>query len=298
MYAFLNDMPLFVEVARQKNFSKAAELLEIGSSTLSRRIKLLEKRMGMPLFNRTTRIVELTTAGTMLLEHCEFLLAEAGNAYESVVNDMQKPAGLIRVCTFADTYSVFSGIFSAFISQWPKIHMNVLFVEKAIDLFTSHHDVAFHIGPLPNPELVARKIYTIAPYLYASPALFEHHPVPNTPEDLYKLPCIALERLGNLWTLTKGKKEIALTIRPRFFFSSVALCREFALAGHGVTLLRTVLAESDEQSGELVRVLPDWRGPEHDVYMVTGPGDLPRRVRLFMDYVLNYFAGRKKDRHV
>lgn len=290
MHEFLNDMPLFVEVARQKSFSKASEILEIGLSTLSRRIKLLERRMGLPLFYRTTRTVEPTAAGSMLLEHCEFLLAEADNAYESVIGNMRKPAGLIRVCTFADSYPLFSGALSSFVAQWPEIHMNVIYAENQVDLFTAPHDVAFLIGPLANPELVARKVFTIDPYLYASQSLFERYPVPQVPEDLHALPCIALERFGSNWTLTKGDQEAALIIRPRFTFSSTALCREFAIAGHGVALLRSALAVPDERSGDLIRILPDWKGPEHDLYMVTGPGQLPRRVRLFMEYIMKHFA--------
>ena len=294
MHTFLNDMPLFVEVARQKSFSRASEILEIGLSTLSRRIKLLERRMGMPLFYRTTRSVELTTAGAMLYERCAFVLAEAGSAYESVVSNMRRPAGLIRVCAFADTYQLFGGLFSDFIAQWPEIGMNVIFVEKSVDLFSAPYDVAFLIGPVTNPELVARKIFTIDPYVYASPALFERYPMPETPEDLHKLPCIGLERFGYTWTLTKGDEEISLVIRPKFIFSSSALCREFAAAGHGVALLRAALAGPGEESGTLIRVLPEWKGPVHDMYMVTGPGQLPRRVRLFMDYILKCFATRKK----
>lgn len=296
MQAFLNDMPLFVEVARQKNFSKAADILDIGISTLSRRIKLLEKRMGVPLFYRTTRNVELTAAGSKLLEHCEFILAETVNAYESVVNNMQKPAGLIRVCTFSDTDQFFGGLFSDFISRWPEISMNVIFMEKAVDLFTSPFDVAFLIGPLSNPELVARKLFTIDPYIYAAPALFESYPMPKTPEDLHALPTIVLERFGNVWTLSKGDEEAVLHLRPRFVFSSSAQCRDFALAGHGVALLRSALAEKHEKSGTLIRVLPKWKGPEHDLYMVTGPGQLPRRVRLFTDYILKRAtAWEKRD---
>ena len=294
MNEFLNDMPLFVEVARQKSFSRASELLEIGLSTLSRRIKLLERRIGVPLFYRTTRSVELTTAGAMLYEHCVFVLAEAENAYEAVVSNMSKPAGLIRVCTFADTYPLFGSLFSAFIAQWPDISMNVIFKEKRVDLFSAPYDVAFLIGPVANPELVARKLFTIDPYLYASPALFERWPMPVVPEDIHKLPCIGLDRFGNTWTLTKGETEATLVIQPRFTFSSSGLCREFAVAGHGVAMLRSALAESDEKSGALIRLLPEWRGPVHDMYMVTGPGQLPRRIRLFMDYMLHAFARRKK----
>ncbi|MBM9532152.1 LysR family transcriptional regulator, partial [Desulfoprunum benzoelyticum] len=102
MKEFLNDVPLLVEVARQKSFTKASEILGIGASTLSRRIKLLEERMGARLFYRDTRNVELTDNGRLLLERCEFLMEEAQKTYDSLVRNMQQASGLIRVCMFRD----------------------------------------------------------------------------------------------------------------------------------------------------------------------------------------------------
>ena len=98
MNDFLNDLPLLVEVARQKSFTKAAEVLDIGASTLSRRIRLLEKKMGVLLFYRDTRNVELTPNGSFMLERCEFILEEARRTYESLVRDRLEPSGLIRIC--------------------------------------------------------------------------------------------------------------------------------------------------------------------------------------------------------
>lgn len=90
MGTLLRDMPLFVEVARQKSFSKAAENLDMYTSTLSRRIAGLEKEMGVPLFLRNTRNVELTGSGKTLLERCEYILTETDNAREVVVGNMTK----------------------------------------------------------------------------------------------------------------------------------------------------------------------------------------------------------------
>ena len=91
MQDFLNDIPLLVEVARQRSFSKAAEKLGIGVSTLSRRIKLLEKKMGVLLFYRDTRNVEPTDNGVYLLDRCSFVLEEVQRSYDSVIMNMQKP---------------------------------------------------------------------------------------------------------------------------------------------------------------------------------------------------------------
>ena len=293
---FLNDIPLFVEIARYKSFSKASETLDIGLSTLSRRIKLLEKDMGVRLFYRDTRNVELTPGGAVLLEQCEYILEEAKNAYESAMHNMHSPSGGIRVCVFADAYNaLFGEALSVFVSKWPEIQLTVSYSETPVDIRKDPYDVVFSVSPFADPSLVARKIFTIDIFLYASPTLFEKFPVPACPQDLLGLPCIILERFGNQWPLRDGSREVTLSVRQRHRFSSVELCHEFVRAGHGVAFLRQGLAARDEKSGRLVRLLPDWRGPEHYLYMITGPKELSRRVRLFVDHMKEHFAHVSKD---
>lgn len=287
---FLNDLPLLVEVAREKSFTRASEKLGIGVSTLSRRIKQLEKRMGVLLFYRDTRNVELTDNGLYLLDRCEFILEEARTTYESVVMNMQKPSGLVRICMFRDLYDKFlKNVLLDFAATWPDIQLELAFVEHPVDMHTDPYDVAFLIGPSLAPSMVARKLLTIEPFLYASPELFERYPMPEEPEDLLLLPCIVLQRFGRKWPMHNGKRQIFVEVQPRYSFSSVEVCRDFALAGHGVALLRGGRVESDEKAGRLVRVLPDWNGGfVHDVNLVMGSSQLPRRVRLFVDHVLSH----------
>lgn len=292
MQAFLNDIPLLVEVARQKSFTKAAEILGIGVSTLSRRIKLLEERLGAPLLYRDTRNVELTDTGAFLLDRCEFILEETRKTYDAVVMNMRKPSGLIRVSMFRDLYDrlLKDGLVD-FAARWPDIQIDLTFTEHPVDMRTDPYDVAFLIGPSIAPPLVARKLLTIEPFLYASPRLFERYPAPVEPKDLHKLPCIVLQRFGRRWPMYDGRRHVTVEVQPRYSFSSVDMCRDFALAGHGVALLRGLLVAPDEKAGRLVRVLPEWSGGfEHDVSLVTGSAQLPQRVRLFVDHMLETYA--------
>lgn len=285
---FLNDVPLLVEVAKQKSFTKAAETLGIGVSTLSRRIKLLEERMGVLLFYRDTRNVEPTDNGAYLLDRCGFVHDEVRKAYDAVVGNMQKPSGRIRICMFQDTYEhLLKGALMDFAAKWPDIQMEVTFVEHPVDMRTDPYDVAFLIGPSIAPSLVARKLLTVEPHLYASPGLFERYPAPVEPGDLLGLPCIVLQRFGKRWPMHNGSRQVTVEVQPQYAFSSVEVCRDFALAGHGVAMLRKERAEPDELSGRLVRVLPEWSGGfVHDVSLVMGSSQLPQRVRLFVDHVL------------
>jgi DNA-binding transcriptional LysR family regulator len=289
MQNFLNDVPLLVEVARQKSFTKASEILGIGASTLSRRIKQLEERMGVLLFYRDTRNVEPTDSGMYLLDRCAFILEEVQNAYESVVMDMQKPSGLVRICMFRDLYDkLLKDVLLDFAAKWPDIQMALTFVEHPVDLRTDPYDVAFLVGSSIAPSMIARKLLTVEPFLYASPKLFDHYPMPVEPNDLRQLPCIVLQRFGRQWPMNRGNRQITVEVQPKYSFSSVETCREFTLAGHGVTLLREGAAAPDEKAGRLVRVLPEWSGGfVHDVNLVIGSSQLPRRVRLFVDHIIS-----------
>jgi len=135
MQDFLTDVPLLVEVARHKSFAKAAETLGIGASTLSRRVRLLEQRMGVLLFYRDTRNVDLTPNGAALLERCEFILSESQKAYDAVVMNMQKPSGLIRISMFRDLFNQqMKDALIGFAAQWPDIRIDLTFAENPVDL--------------------------------------------------------------------------------------------------------------------------------------------------------------------
>lgn len=291
MRPLLRDLDLFAAVALCKSFSKAAEQLDMYVSTLSRRIAVLEKEMGVSLFLRNTRNMELTESGKVLLERSEFILAEAESAWEAVVQNMTRPAGLVRVSMSEDAYhGLLRGVLSAFAGEWPDIRLSVHFNERPVDFLTEPYDIDLRESPLVESGLSARKLLTIDPGIYASPALLKRCPMPQTPQDILGMPSIVLERIGNIWPLSRGNERQTLHIRPAYSFSSITMCREFALAGRGVFLFRKDSAALDESGGRLVRLLPEWSGPVHKLYIVMPGGQLPRRISVFVDYLVKAVA--------
>lgn len=291
------DIPLFVEVAQQKSFSKAAEALDLGISTVSRRIRLLEEKLGSPLFFRDTHSVRITAAGELLLEHCEFIMNSADNALESFSRNTLHPSGRVRISMYTDVYhETMQGVFSVFMEKWPDIHLSVHFSEDPPDILSEPYDVVFGIGPLPDSSLIAKRIFTVFPAVFASPKLLERYSPPEDPQDLCAMPCIALSRFGNLWELRRNGKISVVHTTPRFTVSSALLVREFALGGHGVGLLRKELAAPYEESGQLVRLLPQWNGPDHDMFVIVGGSQVPRRVQVFVEYMLKFFSSMDKQR--
>ncbi|MCL2297102.1 MAG: LysR family transcriptional regulator [Proteobacteria bacterium] len=290
MNPLLLDAPLFVEVATHRSFSKAAEALDLGVSTVSRRIRLLEKKLGNPLFLRDTHSVRITDAGELLLEHCKSIMSTADNALESFSRNMQQPSGRIRVSMYADVYyGAMQGVFSAFLDAYPEIQLNIHFFEDSPGILSESYDVILRQGPLPDSSLVAKKLFTIAPAVYASPKLLEKYPAPVIPQDLRHMPCITLSRFGSVWELRCDDKVSVVHTTPQFIVNSALLVQELVLGGHGVGLLRENAAASHEASGQIVRLLPQWHVPTHDLFIMVGSHQVPRRVRVFVDYMAKHF---------
>ena len=294
--ALVCDLPLFVEAARAGSFTRASERLDMNIATLSRRLAELEKKIGIPLFSRTTRSMELTTGGRILLERGEFIVAEMDSAFDAVMRHMNSPSGPVRILIHQEeVYHTFlRDVFSRLSEKWPDINLAVSFFEHLGEDVDDVYDIIIHSGPLADSSLVARKIFSIIPGVYAAPSLMKGYPLPEKPRDLLAMPCIRLTRSGSAWVLSNGARTETLHFKPAFQFSSITLCNEFALSGRGVAMLRRGFAQPHVQSGALVRLLPEWSGPGQDYYIVRKQGQLPARIRLVIDYLVDHFTHMKK----
>lgn len=289
MNSLLPDMPLLVEIAKTRSFTKAAETLNLGVSTVSRRIRLLENRLGILLFIRDTHSVTVTEEGKRLVEHCEGVLEAADVALESLSRDLLHPSGRINVRMPGDIYyEMLQGAFGNFTNQWPDIHLNIRFVEDGTDYPAKPFDLAFQAGQSRDMPHV-QQICTINTALFASPKLLEQLSPPAVPNEVRAFPCISLSRFEGRWELSSGDETTLLPIKARFTFDSALLARELALGGHGIALLRNELVAEQIKSKKLVRVLPQWNGPNHDLYVTFGMKAVPKRVKILVDFLADLF---------
>lgn len=293
MENLLRDMPLFVEVAKRKSFTLAAESLDMYISTLSRRIAGLEQGLGVPLFLRSTRHVELTESGKVLYERCRYHLEEIESTYDAVAQNMTRAAGLVRVSVPAEVYHVYMwGMASQFAKKWPEISLNIQFSTRWVDLLAEPFDIDIRVGKLPDSELRARKLVSLEPALYVSREFLEHHPKPEKPRDLKDLPCIAMPQQGGSWVMHKGKKRETIPINAVHTVNTISLALEMAAAGIGVAWLAPSIAASPVlvSPDVFVNVLPGWTVPGIEINAVMANSQPPHRVRLFLDFLIDHFA--------
>jgi DNA-binding transcriptional LysR family regulator len=281
----LNDMALFVEVARAKSFRKAAEVAGIPNSTLSRRISELEKAIGLRLLHRTTRKIELTEAGQLYYARSKRIVDEARLAHEQLGAMLEQPSGVLRVSLPVDLATLYlTPIIADFARHYPGITFEFDLTPRRVDLVAEPFDVAIRIGKLEDSGLIARLIGRHSRYLYASPGYIEASGEPATPADLAEHKCICMPRSLS-WTLHRGTETVDVGVSGRFTLNSVGMISALAVNHQGIGLLPEKIVAEDLASSRLRRILSDWQGSAVSIYAVTETRLIPAKTQRFIEFL-------------
>jgi DNA-binding transcriptional LysR family regulator len=292
----LSHMHLFVEVAKVRSFRRAAEVLGISNSTLSRNIAELEKTIGLRLLHRSTRKVELTEAGVVYFARCQSIVEEARMAHEALLDVAERPSGTLRVSMPVDLATGYlAPMLAAFAKAYPQIDFEFDVTPRRIDLQSEPFDLAIRMGPPPTAPamLVARQIAVLPRYLYASPDYLRTAPALEQPDDLSHHPLLLALGAGKqqeVWKrLYRGDEAVGVLVNARWAMNSVGLARSLAMQGAGVAVLDTELARADVEAGRLQRVLPEWELEPVPVHAITETRLLPARTRLFIEFLKTHW---------
>lgn len=283
----LNDMALFVEVARARSFRRAAEAVGIPNSTLSRRISELEKAIGLRLLHRTTRKIELTEAGQLYYTRSKHIVDEARLVHEQLGEMLEWPSGILRVSLPVDFATLYlTPIIVDFAVHYPGITFEFDLTPRRVDLVTEPFDVAIRMGKLEESGLIARLIGRHSRYLYASPDYIEASGEPAAPQDLAAHECICMTKVPT-WSLQQrmNKVEVEVGVHGRFTLNSVGMIRTLALQHQGIALLPEKIVADDLASGRLMRILPDWKGSTVNIYAVTETRLTPAKTQRFIEFL-------------
>ncbi len=253
--------------------SRAATLLGMPKSTVSRKINKLESDLGIKLLRKNTHQLTVTDLGEKIYSHGLNILTEANHIRALVEGSKQEPQGVLRVAI-----PVFVGIDFAsrvaatFLRRYPKSQLEIRLVDSMVHPIKDGFDVVFGIGPLQDSTLIARKIFTIECFLCASPEFVERLPEPLTqPAQLNKLPFINSDFHGGprKLILTKGKKRYELAPLVRVRANNFQIIKQNILQGLGIGAMpNQIICSGELHDGSIIPVLPDWRLEDVDVYMI------------------------------
>ncbi|NJN52170.1 MAG: LysR family transcriptional regulator [Gammaproteobacteria bacterium] len=284
----LHHLALFVEVARTGSFSLASRSLGVPPATLSRRIAAMERRIGVRLFDRTTRRVALTDAGRRHFERCEHLVDEARLAQEAIRATAERPSGHLRVSMPVDLGVHFIGpLLPEFARSYPGITFDLDLSSRHTDLAGDRIDVAIRLGTVTEERLIARRIGWVDQGLFASPAYLDLRGRPSQPADLVEHDCIfvARARRDARWRLVRGTDAMEVTVSGRFMVNNHGLMRLLAERGSGIAALAPALAREPVSAGRLTPVLPEWTVPRLPVHAVMGSRLQPACARVFVEFL-------------
>lgn len=272
----LNDLFYFTSVVDHRGFAPAARALGLPKSRLSRRIAQLEARLGVRLLQRSTRQFAVTDLGQAYYAHCKAMLVEAEAAQTLIESARDEPCGTVRMsCPIALLHAHVGGMLVAFAARHPGINVELIGLNRAVDVVAEGIDLALRVRPLPlqDSQLAMRVLAHAAQHLVAGPALVQRMGTPRTPLDLAAWPSLGLGPMveGHAWNLLGPDSAQALQpYKPRFVTSDMLTLRLAALAGIGVVQLPALMVREQISAGTLVRLLPEW-SPRRETIHVAFP---------------------------
>jgi len=289
------DLLLFARIVECGSFSLAAERVQLPKSTVSRRITLLEAQLGERLLQRTTRKLVLTEFGASLLEHARKVADETEAAGALALHRQGEPSGLLRVSMPADFANVsMSAVLAQFMNRYPAIALELDLSPRRVDLVAEGYDLAIRMGNLPDDaSLAARRITLSTIALYASPSYTTLRGLPEHPDDLFRHDLLSLPpRLNGMirWELLRGKTRWERELPVKLLANSPELLMRMAATGVGIAASTEPFAGPYLQTGELVRVLPEWAFPQVAAWAVfPGRKLMPAKTRVFLDMLQEAF---------
>ncbi|HEX7815483.1 LysR substrate-binding domain-containing protein, partial [Dyella sp.] len=264
----LNDLYFFAAVVEHGGFSSAGRALGIPKSRLSKRIAQLEDRLGVRLLQRTTRRFVVTEVGERFYGHCRAVLEEARAAQDAVDELRAEPRGVVRVsCPVSLSQTIMAQVLPGFLSQYPKVQVRLLAINRRVDLIGEGVDVAIRVRSKLDTDatLVLRSFGQSRVLAVASPSLLDTYGRPSTPDELSKLPALTMsEHEGaQSWELVgAGGERATVDIQPRLITGEFNVLLSAARRGIGVTLLPEFVCAPAIAKGELEVVLPEWSVPD------------------------------------
>ncbi len=291
----LNDVQFFVAVVESQGFSAAARNLNLPKSSVSRRVASLEARLGVRLIERSTRKLRLTEVGVSFYERCRAIFADLDAAEREVAVQRGEPIGLVRLsCPTGLAQFVLAKILPDFLAGYPKVRLQVIATNRAIDLVDDNIDIAIRARVRSADEAVMmRMLYRGKLIFVASPAFASENRNAIRVDTLPSLPFLSfLENPRRpTWTLN-GPNAATTTVSfdPILRSGDFTMLLNAAAAGLGIAFLPAEIAEDDIRTKRLVRILPDWHSEEVSVHLVfaTNRGIVPA-VRVLIDYLAEHF---------
>ncbi|MCW1382521.1 LysR family transcriptional regulator [Novosphingobium sp. KCTC 2891] len=264
----LGDLAVFLAVAEEQSFTRAAARLGTSQSALSQTVRRLEEHLGVKLLARTTRTVNPTEAGEQLLATLRPALGDIRDRLAALGQFRDRPAGLVRITTSRHAAeSVLWPAIDRVMARYPDVEVELSIDGALTNIVADRFDAGVRLGESVEKDMIALRIGPdLRLAVVAAPGYFADRPVPRTPRDLTGHRCINLRMAtrGNLyaWEFEKDGQALNVRVEGPLIVNDGVMALQAARAGHGIACtIEDEAMRRDVAEGRLVRVLEDWCPP-------------------------------------
>lgn len=288
-----DEMQAFAAVVDAGSFVRAAEVLQISKTAVSRLVAELEARLGVRLLHRTTRRLSLSAEGEAFHARCKELLAGVDEAEAEVTAGASEAVGLLRLnVPVSFGLLQLAPLWPAFLRQHPKVTLDVTLSDRVVDLVEEGYDLAVRIARLPASTLVSRKLGATRLVLCASPEYLRRRGTPAHPDEIARHTVFSYTLLasGETWHFDGPQGPVSVKVTPAMRSNSGDTCCAAALQHQGIVLQPTFMVGQHLRSGALVEILPAYRSFELGIHAVYASRRHMRpKVRVLIDFLLEAF---------
>jgi DNA-binding transcriptional LysR family regulator len=298
----LTELTAFVAVAEQLSFTKAAVQVGVALPTMSQTIRSLEERLGVRLFNRTTRSVALTEAGDRLLLEIQPIIAGIDHALESVNLFRDNPVGTLRLAVARPAATrVLAPIIQPFLAEYPAIRLEISVDDTNSDIVSGRFDAGIRVGHRVERDMtILRLLDEFRMLAVATPGYLARHPAPPQPKDLHFHNCIRYRQPwdGSFqpWLFNKGRQHSEISVEGSLIANDMEVVLSAALDGVGVAYLAEPLLATPLAEGRLVARLEGWCSTLPGVFLYyPSRRQIPMPLLVFLKFIETW---RKSHRPV
>jgi DNA-binding transcriptional LysR family regulator len=295
----LSELEAVLAVARHRSFRAAADDLSVSTSALSHAVAALEARIGVRLFNRTTRSVSLSEAGAQFVASVAPALSTIQTAIEQAGSFRDTPSGTLRINSSVGAANQVMPVFIAFLQRYPEMKLDLVTEGRLIDIVVEGFDAGIRLIDIVPQDMIAvpfgdRQRFAVV----GSPAYFARHKPPRTPSDLSAHQCIRSRMpSGSIyqWEFERHGETLRVDGNGAMTLNDPGLMLSAARAGLGLAYLTEWNVNADLQAGTLVRVLEDWTPPLDGLCLYyPGRRHIPAGLRALIDMIRDYADANSK----
>jgi DNA-binding transcriptional LysR family regulator len=287
------SMRVFSAVTKHASFSEAAKKLSISKAMASKHVQNLESSLGVRLFNRTTRKLNLTDVGSAYYDKVDAILSDIDETELAITQLNSEPRGKLRIMA-QPSFGAFhlSRALSMYLIKYPDVTTEIELTNRMPDLVEDGIDLAFHVGELEDSNYVARKIASARRVVCASPDYLKQNGLPQTPADLSGHNCMvyAPRTALNEWEFIDNKEKVKIKISGDIQCNVGDALRTAAIQGCGIVQLPTYMVGLDIQTGRLNALLEEYEPEKLPVYAIYNNRKyLSAKIQTLIDYMYELY---------